>query len=470
MTSLQKQQNTKQQKEEKIKPPRSFTLDYIEYDQREKILKHLKAGKTLKCHHKNCESFETEYSTLYEYNVHCHAKHKRYPLHPELSLIRLINIEPRDNPWETDSSSVTIIDNNKSKSYQEVENGLDFLLSHFNQDRLFPRKIQTQNSKGKQIEVFSKEQAMKYFEQSDFIDCKINAFPIFTNYKGIQRYPPDSIFIDIDRCSFETDKQFENAVSKTKKNIKDKLNGFPTINNSGNGVHIILPIECPILEQIPQFEKYTDIFPSFNISEQFIRFAEKTLSNGKSDPGHYPSFKSCHIRVPGSINKKCLDNREKRVSGIRVKTIQKWNSVRVLISREFIEDFRTYLEQKITDQENNNYKNNHNNNNNRHIYPPSYYKWIEQILQTSLPDYRKMLVRLILAPYLVNFKKLSYQESYDILIEWLQKCSSIRKLDFNLGYQVKSALNIATKKRIPPMKLETMKNKNSELYHSLQNL
>jgi hypothetical protein len=154
--TLQQEQPEKQE-QSSTKPPKSFTLDYLDYDQREKILKYLKACKTFKCHHSKCESFETEYSTLYEYNVHCHTRHKKYPLHPELSLIKLIEgLEPRGNPWEPDSSNVTIIENNnnKSKTYQEVEKGLDFLLSHFNQERLFPRKIQTHESKGKQIEVF----------------------------------------------------------------------------------------------------------------------------------------------------------------------------------------------------------------------------------------------------------------------------------------------------------------------------
>ena len=66
MTLQQSQQHIKS-----VKPHKGFTLDYLDYDQREKILKHLKAGKTFKCHHKNCESFETDFSTLYEYNVHC---------------------------------------------------------------------------------------------------------------------------------------------------------------------------------------------------------------------------------------------------------------------------------------------------------------------------------------------------------------------------------------------------------------
>src|SRR5215203_273061 len=196
-----------------------------------------------------------------------------------------------------------------------MENGLDFILFHFDQDNrqqpLFPRKIQTSNSEGRQIEVFSKQETLLYFKESSFLDCRINAFPSYTEYKGIQRYPPDFIFIDIDRKDFKDDKSFENALSKTKKNIKEKLNGaaIPTINNSGNGYHIIQPIECPIvLEQIEQFQKYKDIF---FLSQEFLRFAEDFLSNGKADPSHYPSFKSCQIRVPGSINGKCLDDREK---------------------------------------------------------------------------------------------------------------------------------------------------------------
>jgi hypothetical protein len=425
----------------------------------------------LKCHHRKCESFEAKFSTLYEYNVHSHNRHKGNPLHPELSLIKLLKLEPRGNPWEPDSSSVTIIDNTKSKSYGEVENGLDFLLSHFNQDRLFPRKIQTHETKGKQNEVFSKEEAMKHFEQSDFIDCRINNFPSFTNYKGIQRYPPDSIFIDIDRNTFKDDKSFENALYKTLKNIKEKLNGHPTVNNSGNGYHIIQPIECPTLEQIEQFQKYKNIFPLVNLSQEFLRFAEDFLSNGKADTGHHPSFKSCQIRVPGSINGKCLDNRHKRLLGnINVKILQEWNKVRASITREFIEDFRTYLEQKVTDQE----KKKENNNTNQHQKYSNInnqrLEWIEKLLKTPIEDFRKNATNLILAPYFINIKKLSYQESFNILIEWLKRCHSIRKLDFNPISLANSALNIATQKKIPPMKFETLKNRNAEIYQILQNL
>ena len=342
----------------------------------------------------------------------------------------------------------------------DIENGLDFLLSHFNQDKLFPRKIQTHKSEGRQMEVFSKQGAMFYFKASSFVDCRINAFPSYTEYHGIQRYPPDLIFIDIDRSNFKDDKSFQNAISKTKKHIKEKLNGHPTINWSGNGYHILQPIECPILEQIEQFQKYQNKNNNnFFISQEFLRFGKDNLSKGKADKNNYPSFKSCQIRIPGSINSKY---------GAKVKIVQKWNGVRAPITREFIEDFRTYLEQKITDQGNNNYNYKKNNNNqNRYYSNNNRIEWIEtKVLQTPISDYRKLAVRLILAPYLIVIKKLSHEESYKIINEWLQKCDSVsgRKLDFDPKDLINNSLKTSAKKLIPPISLYKLKTNYPSLY------
>ena len=90
--------------------------------------------------------------------------------------------------------------------------------------------------------------------------------------------------------------------------------------------------------------------------------------------------------------------------------------------------------------------------------------WIEKLLDTPISDFRKNATSLIIAPYLVNIKKLSYQQSFDILTDWLQKSNSIKKLDFNREYLIKYALITATQKRIPPMKLVTLKDRNLELY------
>ena len=44
-----------------------------------------------------------------------------------------------------------------------------------------------------------------------------------------------------------------------------------------------------------------------------------------------------------------------------------------------------------------------------------------KILQNAFEDCRKIIVDLILAPYLINIKKLSFQESYQIIREWLDQ-------------------------------------------------
>jgi hypothetical protein len=353
-----------------------------------------------------------------------------------------------------------------------VEQGLDFLLSHFNKDRLFPRTIQTDRSEGKQIEISSKIQVLNYFKDSNYIDCRINAFPINTRYKDIQRYPPDIIFIDIDRSTFSSDRSFEKALKITLKNIKDKFEpGEPTVNHSGNGYHIVQPLECPILETLPLFEKYKDIL-SLNISEQFLRFAEISLSNGKADPGHYPSFKSCHIRVPNTINKKCLENREKRLSGCKVRTIQKWNGIRARISREFIEDFRTYLEVKVSElelEENElSFSNNHNKQN-QIKYDNDSIEWIDKLIQIPTDEYRKRAIDLIFVPYFVLVKKLANEETIQKITEWLDKCNSIRNIDFNAEYKINYQIKYTNKTQIPPMKKTTLKEKYQYLYLILKN-
>jgi hypothetical protein len=55
------------------------------------------------------------------------------------------------------------------------------------------------------------------------MDCRINAYPDYTAYHGINRQPPNFIFIDIDRCLFRTDKEFWLALEQTLKNMEQSL-------------------------------------------------------------------------------------------------------------------------------------------------------------------------------------------------------------------------------------------------------
>ena len=62
------------------------------------VREHLSQGKSLKCHHKSCN--DTEFHSLEAYNNHHHTKHPKQPMYPELSLIKMMGLEPKGNPWE----------------------------------------------------------------------------------------------------------------------------------------------------------------------------------------------------------------------------------------------------------------------------------------------------------------------------------------------------------------------------------
>jgi hypothetical protein len=347
---------------------------------------------------------------------------------------------------------------NTNKNRKEIETGLNFILSHLEKPTIFPRTIMTKKL-GYQRKVYIKERALEHFIDSNFIDCRINAFP---SLKEGATWIPDLLFIDLDLSNFHTKKSLQIAMDKTLRNIKEKLannNVHPTVLWSGNGYHIILPVYCPVeLERIPEFHEFD------NPSERFLRFAKDNLSNNKADKANNPSFRSCLLRIPHSFNSKCLAKGES-FENSKVKIVQEWNRDRPSI-KSLLSDFRRYLiNQKINDlNKKRKLERRLRLKSNSNIF------WIEKLLNTPISDFRKNAINLILAPYLVNIKNLSYQESFNILIEWLKRCDSIRKLDFNPMPLAKSALNIATQKKIPPMKLETLRNRNLEIYQILQKL
>jgi hypothetical protein len=200
----------------------------------------------------------------------------------------------------------------------------------------------------------------------------------------------------------------------------------------------------------------------------FLDLQKNFLSNGSADKNNNPSFKSCLLRIPGSINSKYVNT--------KVKIIQKWNGYRPPIPREFVEEFRTYLIQKKINEENQRQKmllklNRQNKKKSRNNNNKNYYEWIDKtILANPFPDCRKIIVNLILAPYLIVIKKLSFEESYHIINEWLQKCDLLsgRKLDFNSGSFIDTALSTANKKQIPPMSITTMKTNYKDLDSLIQ--
>jgi hypothetical protein len=222
------------------------------------------------------------------------------------------------------------INNNK----KEIEEGLNFNLSHLEELLIFPRTIMTKKL-GYQRIVYSKERVLEHFIESDFIDYRINAYPYLTEYKKIPRYKPDFIFIDIDKYDFEKERNLKFALTNTLKNIREKLGNddeYLTVLDTGGGYHIYQPVYCPTaLENVIEFQKFN------KPSEQFLRFAKDILSKGKADKNNNPSFRSCLLRIPRSINSK--HNKQ-------VTIVQKWNGVRSSLPKEFMEEFQNHLIQK----------------------------------------------------------------------------------------------------------------------------
>jgi hypothetical protein len=83
-------------------------------------------------------------------------------------------------------------------------------------------------------------------------------------------------------------------------------------------------------------------------------------------------------------------------------------------------------------------------------------------------DYRMNAIWRILAPYLINIKNLTYEESYNIIKEWLDKCSFTKPLDSNPSYYIKYNLKNAIRVKYFPMKFDDLKAENIKLYNILK--
>jgi hypothetical protein len=329
-----------------------------------------------------------------------------------------------------------------------VRDWFDFLLNHF-QDPLFPRTVSTRETEGRQVLVFSREEALSRFIESDFLDCRINAYPDYTEFSGINRQAPCFIFIDLDRSGFNTPEAHKQALSITLKNIEEKFGGKPTVIWSGNGYHIYQPVDAVILEQEEDFSYFDQP------SRRFLKFTEQHLSNHKSDPSHNPSFRSCMIRIPYSYNSKCITNS-------KVIILEKWNGIRPSIRGSLLYDFYLWLaNEKIKESKKQIEISTHQSNIRR---TSNSIRWIDKLLQTPIKDYRKNAVSIILAPYLINIRKMPFADAFKTIQEWLNKCASLRALDSNFNYRVKYAINTAIESGIPPMKFDTLRRKNRLLY------
>ncbi|MGB7637902.1 MAG: DNA primase noncatalytic subunit PriX [Nitrososphaeraceae archaeon] len=367
--------------------------------------------------------------------------------------------------------------------------GLDFILGHF-QEPIFPRKIMTKEL-GYQVEVFSKEEALGYFKSSNYEDCRINAYPPFTEYQGINRTPISFLMVDLDLKDFggrvegggeleyskkkeeKTSLSLEKALNKASEKIKKEkveeggrsIGGNPTVLWTGNGYHIYQPVSGLILEEYETFYEFTKYLGK-DLTSMFIQFAEEYLTDYTADRLHNPTVKSCLLRIPGSLNSKCIPN---KVQDAEVKIVQRWDGKRPSI-QPLLRDFRRWLihkriddieELKEQEKKRGRFQIIASQNQSKAI---TKIKWIEKgILEHPLPDHRKYIIWRILSPYLLNVKKLPKEESYSVMKDWLDRCNELERLNFNAKIKIKEGLKGASKGYFP-ISIEKLKEENNALY------
>lgn len=335
----------------------------------------------------------------------------------------------------------------------QCRRGVDYILTHL-EEPIFPRDILTKKL-GHKIEVLNKEILLRHFEESDYQDCRINAYPKLTQYRSINLVAPSLVMIDLDLANFDSRKNLDNTLKATLKRIYQLLKVRPTVLWTGNGYHIYLPIKAFILEEEEVFAKFQNGDPDGPcLSTKFMRFAESFFTNNKHDPQHRPSVHSCLLRIPGTYNAK---------NGQQVRAIQKWDGKKAAI-QYLLRDFRRYLIQMQLDE-----INHHHRSRSWDIAKPTSIGWIERLLQTPIEDNRRYCVWRILAPYLVNVKGLSDEESYYIIILWLQKCSLLRKLSFDPRFTTKQNIHNTRRVGYYPISYGVLKQENTNLHKLLSN-
>lgn len=354
-----------------------------------------------------------------------------------------------------------------------IEDGLDFIERHLTFP-IYPRRIATYTTVGKQIVVNNREEAVARFKQSNLIDCRISAYPYpVPEYKGINRQPPDFFLSDLDQKNFKTKKSFQESMQHTLDNFKDKLHGAnPTVLWSGGGLHFLQPLDADIvLEEENVFMEFTEP------SRRLMHYAEKLVTGNKADSCHSNtvSFGNCMVRIPGSHNSKYVQfDEEGRIVNIppnsEVRIIQRWDGDRPNI-RWLLKGYWIYLiQQRNTEALNRLHVER------RMLRFESKYKnlttnpqditeidWIESLYMKPLDDFRKYCTWRIFIPYFINVKKLSRSQVFNLVINWLNRCNSeCKRLDFNPTHKVNDALNSVRK--YCPVSKDRLKIENEPFY------
>ena len=131
---------------------------------------------------------------------------------------------------------------------------------------------------------------------------------------GMLIQSPNFVLIDLDLSLCKTCvypiRKLDYLLKQTLLQIKKDIRGHPTVLWTGNGYHIYLPVQVPILDTEFEFSKgrFQNLFSlnskyyDYYMSEVFMQFAEIYLTGGKSDLSHRPRYSNCMVRIPDTYN------------------------------------------------------------------------------------------------------------------------------------------------------------------------
>ncbi len=130
--------------------------------------------------------------------------------------------------------------------------------------------------------AFNIQEVLEYFRASNYEDCRINAYPSFTKYDGINRTAPSFLMIDINLKDFASKDKLVRAMNRDfLKRIETIMHGHPTVLWTGNGYHIYQPMDGFIFGR-GRHRKILDPNGKDHTSK-FMQFAEDFLTNKKEE-------------------------------------------------------------------------------------------------------------------------------------------------------------------------------------------
>jgi hypothetical protein len=337
---------------------------------------------------------------------------------------------------------------------------------------LFPRKMATDQSQGKQFVVNSKEEILMKCVAAGFKDCRLNAYPTRGD-KDLELglLAPSILFIDIDKGN-RTEEQLVIILEETLAKIKEELGVSPLVLWTGNGYHIYIGLKT---EPFYVYRKLMDQCRELGTdpNREFLRFAGGHFTDDRSDPERDRgiSQKSALLRIPYSLNTKCLKPGLEPV----VKVVQKHSDMPASLSEDLLLDFRAYITHKVISNSLQ-FQYNKSRNSGADDYDDDYdddgeyhgkIGWIEYLLTKPISKNRYVCLLHIIGPYLRNTLQLSDLEAKGRMVQWLKLCNQKSRVP---KVSVKLAGVLSSSPTFKPWKLDTLKRRNKEADYQYQEI